>query len=219
MNVLREIAGKYDQINKFLSLGNDSKLRRDAVRGNLSNLRKILDLGCGNGVFTKIAYEENPELEIIMVDALSEMLHHAKHVEKSKTNVIQALFENLPFREGVFDAVITAFALRDAVDGFKALDEIDRTLKKDGKLIVCDIMRPDNILLDKLVEFYWLVISPLLGMMAAGRQGAKVWVIWKTYRRWPKLRWFVEIMNRKFPKYELKKRMLIGAFTAVFRRG
>ncbi|HID05458.1 MAG TPA: methyltransferase domain-containing protein, partial [Aigarchaeota archaeon] len=184
----------------------------------LSNMRRVLDLGCGNGVFTKIAYEENPEMEVVMVDILPEMLHYAKQVEKPKTNAVQALFENLPFRNGVFDAVITAFALRDAADGYKTLDEVDRILHRDGRFIVCDLIKPDNTLLEKLFGFYWLAVSPLLGIVAAGRKGAKVWVIWKTYRRWPKLSSFIEIIRSKFPRYELRRKMRFGVFVAVFRR-
>ena len=217
IDVLESISGSYDKVNRWISLGSDVRLRREAVRNKLNNSKRILDLGSGNGIFTKITLMEKQDLEIVMLDFLISMLKQAKEINKQNTNAIQAVFEHMPFRNGVFDKVIAAFSLRDAVDGEKALEEVARVLRREGSLIVCDIMKPNNKVLQALVGFYWLCIAPLLALFATGLRGLKVWIIWKTYRRWPTINTYIITMKRYFRDYELRKKMLIGAFIAEFR--
>jgi ubiquinone/menaquinone biosynthesis C-methylase UbiE len=51
--------------------------------------------------------------------------------------------EELPFRDGSFDLVVSAFDLHGWIDPLKVLKEIDRVLKKRGEIVILD-MRSDR---------------------------------------------------------------------------
>lgn len=212
LEVLNRLSSVYDRVNRWISLGSDIRLRSEAVKGRLDGVRLVLDAGCGNGVFTRIALRENRDVEVVMLDALEEMLRIAKGVSQTNTHPIHGVFENLPLRDGIVDRILAGFSIRDATRGEEALRELSRVLKDDGEVLVSDILKPDNKLLRIIIGFYWLAIAPILGLLAVGRRGASVWIIWKTYRRWPRRGELVKTLGRFFREVEIRSRVFSGAF-------
>ena len=55
------------------------------------------------------------------------------------------VFEYMPFREGIFDAVLCGYSLRDSIHLQQAIKEMHRVLKVRGRLIIIDLGKPDNL--------------------------------------------------------------------------
>ncbi|MBT8247206.1 MAG: methyltransferase domain-containing protein, partial [Acidimicrobiia bacterium] len=120
-DVFTDIAGRYDRLNRFLSLGRDQAWRRTAI-DRLPGGR-ILDLGAGTGA----ANEVFGEREVVALDPSPQMLA----LNDSSLRLVAA-GEALPLANESFDAVFSAYVFRnlDSVDA--TLDEIHRVLRPGG---------------------------------------------------------------------------------------
>ncbi|MHA2197763.1 MAG: class I SAM-dependent methyltransferase [Promethearchaeota archaeon] len=78
--------------------------------------KRILDLGCGNGILSKTLFNHNSNLEIVVTDGSKEMLIEAKK-ELDGIPVLefcQITFEEIiqgKFKKGLFDLIISSFAI------------------------------------------------------------------------------------------------------------
>ncbi len=106
-------------------------LRREAeyIRSFLSDCDKILDVGCGPGVFEK----ELSDLDIVGLDADSVMIAAAQSIAGNEFRVSNA--EKLPFQEGSFDGLFSVATLCFMDDPFRAVDEWARVLRPKGKFV------------------------------------------------------------------------------------
>ena len=83
---------------------------------NSDEKKRILDLGCGNGILSKTLFNQNDNLEIVVTDGSKEMLIEAKK-ELDGMPVLefcQISFEEIiqgKFKEGSFDFIISSFAI------------------------------------------------------------------------------------------------------------
>lgn len=105
------------------------KKEAEYIYNELSTCEKILDVGCGIGSF-----EQNlPSLNIIGLDILTEMLEEAR--QRSDRIFVQGNAEHMAFRDSAFDAVFTVTTL-DFLDHYqKAIEEIVRVTKRNGKIL------------------------------------------------------------------------------------
>lgn len=102
---------------------------------------KVLEIGCGSGGYTTfVARAVGPEGEICALDIQPEMLEQlayklAQPEYSDITNV--TLYEqsayDLPFDDGTFDVVYMVTVLFEIPDRQRALAEVKRVLKPDGK--------------------------------------------------------------------------------------
>ena len=129
--VFSDIAEKYDRLNAILSLGQDQKWR-DTVVSRLPQGR-LLDLGAGTGAANDIFGDR----EVVALDPAPEMLA----LNRIDRRVV-AIGERLPFADGSFDAVFSAYVFRnlDSVDS--TLAEIHRVLRVGGRAAIVDLGRP-----------------------------------------------------------------------------
>ncbi|HSF85414.1 MAG TPA: class I SAM-dependent methyltransferase [Acidimicrobiia bacterium] len=129
--VFTDIAGKYDRINRILSLGQDQAWRQTVV-DRLPHGR-ILDLGGGTGAANPVFGDRT----VVALDPSPEMLE----LNEATARVV-AVGERLPFSDGAFDAVFSAYVFRnlDSVNG--TLVEIARVLRPGGKAGIVDLGRP-----------------------------------------------------------------------------
>jgi len=104
---------------------------------------KILEVSFGTAyLMTQYARED---LEIYGIDFNQKMLELA--TKKMESNNIKATLslasvEKLPFPDNTFDTVINTMAFTAYPDGDKAMSELKRVLKQNGRLLLVDIDYP-----------------------------------------------------------------------------
>jgi len=210
IHTLDSIVNIYDNLNKTISLNLDKKLRAEAIRGKITPDARVLDAGAGNGVFTSILLQEQPNVrDVVMLDILPSMLKNTTLTgDSSHIDKVVAVFENMPFREHVFNIVIMGFSIRDAYNMRRALEEVGRILHSDGNLLILDLGKPSNPLLRAGVTIYWRVIAPLIALIKIGRRGLTALAIYPTYKRFPSNRDFKKLLNDFFEGVKLTEKML-----------
>jgi len=137
-NMFNLISEKYDFVNNLMSLGTQYKIKKDCVkRLGIKSMDNILDLCCGTGDFCEIIKKEHPNAEILGADFSENMLEIAR--EKNPCiSYVQCDAVNLPFKDNSFDVVIVGFGLRNILNAEKAVEEIYRVLKPNGKFLHLD---------------------------------------------------------------------------------
>jgi len=120
------------------------RLSDEALLGVVGGGDVVLDLGCGTGRFTRLL-----QLRCKMVfgvDFSSSMLSHAKKVVNVGTCLVLADGEKLPFKDGVFDVVVSAWgSMSNLPDLARGVMEIGRVLKPGGKVGLTFFNRLDLI--------------------------------------------------------------------------
>ncbi|OYT54653.1 MAG: hypothetical protein B6U72_02085 [Candidatus Altiarchaeales archaeon ex4484_2] len=110
------------------------------LRRHLRGCRRILDVGCGPGVFER----ELSGFDIMGIDLDEEMVEAAR---KACSNVfVVAGAEDLPFPDNSFDCVFYVTSMEFIDDFRKAIDETVRVLSDKGRIIV--------LLLNPRSEYY-----------------------------------------------------------------
>ena len=99
--------------------------------GNIKN-KKILDLGCGIGIYTKILIKKRAKVKGI--DISEEEIKIAKR-ENPKVEFRIGDAEKLPYKNEEFDIVLAALVLEHFNNWNKVLAEIRRVLRKNGLFI------------------------------------------------------------------------------------
>ena len=133
-----DISGYYDFMNNCMSFGSHGLLRFLAIRElGIKSYSNVLDTCCGTGDFVKTIKKQCPKVKVIGLDFSSEMVKLAKQKNPKGTFIVGDCTD-LPFGDGEFDYVTNGFGLRNVENGDKALDEINRVLKKGGKFLHMD---------------------------------------------------------------------------------
>ncbi len=166
------ISERYDFLNHLLSLNIDKGWRRKVVKTAAAmNPDRILDVATGTGDLAIALTKAKPK-EITGIDISAGMLSVGqKKIEDRKLDHIislaQADSENLPFEDESFDVVTVAFGVRNFENLEKGLSEIQRVLRKDGKLLVLEFSQPSTFPFKQLYKFYFKNILPGLGKMVS----------------------------------------------------
>lgn len=212
LDVLEKIIPVYDKVNSLISLGRDLEFRQRGIRGRVNPGDKILDAGSGFGNMSKTASTLcNNDISITLYDPLTQMLKNTGRLFSTTPVLTCGVFEHIPFRDGLFDAVLTGYSLRDAISLKIAVSEIHRILKKGGRFVIVDLGKPDSFVIRTGVSFYLRAILPILAIIGGGRLGLKFAALYETYRLWPSNKKLESILLEKFSKVEFEKGMLGGA--------
>lgn len=98
----------------------------------------VLDVGCGEGVFTTIAADTSNGVYVVGGDLSKSTLLRAKVGTREKNvDLIVCDVENLPFLDGSFDCVIAVNILHHLLS-LSPISEISRVIKHGGPFFVCD---------------------------------------------------------------------------------
>jgi demethylmenaquinone methyltransferase/2-methoxy-6-polyprenyl-1,4-benzoquinol methylase len=133
---------------------------------------------------------------------------------------VRAIFEALPFREGIVSFAAGAYALRDTPEKEKALREISSALKEGGGLLVVDIGRPNNWLIRNGLYLYMRYIVPAIGGIMAGYGYRNPWsLLYKTYLSLPVNRDYERMMADIIGRADLDELALGGLIVATAVKG
>jgi SAM-dependent methyltransferase len=116
----------------------------------------ILDLACGTGMFSRsIAYNASKvygaDISFMM---LNKALEYSKFFNHCNILFLRARAEAIPFRENIFDGVSCCGALHLFSDIDKVLTEINRVLKRRGKLAVMTYLKNESLGIEYVNEFF-----------------------------------------------------------------
>lgn len=200
---LENIVESYEAASRSISLFRDSRMRLEVVQ-DVSKGSNILDMGSGPGTLSRLVTDRGAN--VVLLDFSRRMLLAKKFDDR-----VQGTFEFMPFREKVFDSVLSAFAFRDAFDAEKTLEEVKRVLKEGGNFSFCDLGKPDSLLSMLLVAFYIRVFPALIGVLFQGRRGLRYGSLFITYILMPKNSTLEKILRKHFREVKRKESMLGGA--------
>lgn len=174
VNSLQGIIPSYELASSRISLFADRRMRAEAVAFATANRDLILDLGSGPGTMSKVVKKAGGDP--VLVDASRAMLKASGF-----PNAVQAIFERLPFRPGVFDGAVSGFAVRDAHDLKVALGELAAVLKPRSRFAICDLGKPDGAIKALAVAMYLRVVPTIIGLATTGRSGLRYGSLYDTY--------------------------------------
>jgi len=166
------IAGNYDFLNHFLSMGIDIYWRKRLVKRLKKQAPKhILDVATGTGDLAVEMLKADPK-KIIGIDISNGMLEVGRKKIKAKglediITLQQADSENLPFDDSSFDAVSVSFGARNFENLEKGLSEMCRVLSPGGKLYILEFSQPTIFPFKQIYQFYFKYILPLVGKMVS----------------------------------------------------
>lgn len=136
--MFNKIAPYYDKMNNLISFGMHLFIKKMAIKAlEIKPNTMTLDLCCGTGDFTSIINKISPKAKVIGLDKSLEMIKLAKLKNPQKPFIVGDCIE-LPFNAEEFDYITIAFGLRNVQNRTKAIQEIFRTLKSNGKLLHLD---------------------------------------------------------------------------------
>lgn len=178
-NIFSSIAEKYDKLNSILTFNIDKIWRKKAIKVcDLKINNKVLDLCCGTGQMINYACKKvGKSTEVIGLDFNQEMidvgykrLNHS--IKGYKYNLIKGDVLELPFEDNSFDCVTIAFGLRNIKNRSKALSEMYRVLRPDGKLICLELSNPEAPIFRELHSLYLTYILPTVGYIGTKDKNA-----------------------------------------------
>lgn len=113
------------------------------LAASLSPGARVLDAGCGTGALARRVLELAPDVELTLIDLSPAMLAHAADLPAEQ---ILGSVLDLPFPEGRFDIVLSAWVIETVPDPIRAVREYLRVLDPVGYLFYTFCSLPDGFL-------------------------------------------------------------------------
>ena len=137
------VAFVYDIFANIINKKVHKKLK-EIVANEITKEDDVLECACGTGMLTKVVAPKSKS--IIATDFSSKMLKRAKKKCKKFNNVefMNANIMKLDFDDNSFDIVIAANVIHLLDDPIKAINELDRVCKGNGKIIIPTYMNKDD---------------------------------------------------------------------------
>lgn len=137
------VAFVYDIFANIINKKVHKKLK-EIVADEITKEDDVLECACGTGMLTKVVAPRSKS--IIATDFSSKMLKRAKKKCKKFNNVefMNANIMKLDFDDNSFDIVVAANVIHLLDDPIKAINELDRVCKENGKIIIPTYMNKDE---------------------------------------------------------------------------
>jgi demethylmenaquinone methyltransferase/2-methoxy-6-polyprenyl-1,4-benzoquinol methylase len=168
------IAGRYDLMNRVMTLGQDQRWRRFVVqRAEDPGRGSVLDLATGTGDIAALMQRSYPQAKVIGSDFSRNMLEEARRRFSNLPIHWQVGDANdLAFADNTFESVTFGYLLRNVDDSLSVLREVRRVLKPGGRVVCLDTTPPARNMLLPFVRFYFRFGIPFMGRLIARDEAA-----------------------------------------------
>ena len=175
-----EIAGRYDFLNRLLSLGIDRSWRRKTVKIVPPHRdAPILDV-CTGTADLALAYwrASKGNAPVVATDFCQPMLTIAQEKCRragalGQITLLEADTLRLPFPDDMFQIVSVAFGLRNLADTDAGLREMVRVCRPGGRVAILEFSTPTAWPLGAVYGWYFRNVLPRIGQaLARNRQAA-----------------------------------------------
>jgi demethylmenaquinone methyltransferase/2-methoxy-6-polyprenyl-1,4-benzoquinol methylase len=171
------IAPRYDLMNRLMTAGRDQAWRRLAARlaapapGSLA-----LDLATGTADLARALLEETPVRAVVGADFVEGMLRLARAKLEARgerrVRLVAADALALPFPDGAFGCVASAFLLRNLADLPAGLAEMRRVTAPGGRVVALEITQPRLPGWRETFRLYFHHVVPAVGAAVGGSREA-----------------------------------------------
>jgi demethylmenaquinone methyltransferase/2-methoxy-6-polyprenyl-1,4-benzoquinol methylase len=159
------IAGRYDLVNRVMTLGMDVGWRRRAVRElRLPGDALVADLACGTGDLCA-------ELRASGYRAVGFDFSHGMLVNATaEAPLVQGDILRLPLADASVDGATCGFAMRNVTDLAALFAETARVVRPGGRIAFLETGEPDGKILRAGHAFYFRRVVPLIGGTLSDRE-------------------------------------------------
>lgn len=169
-----KIAGRYDLLNRVMSLGMDVSWRKKAVAAlALRDGDHVLDLATGTADLAIALTQAKPSVRVTGLDPSVNMIEVGREkIERmglrDRVTFIEGDAQALPFQDGSFDGVTMAFGIRNVPNRLAALKEMARVVRRKRHVCILELTEPGTGLFGSVAKWYVHSIVPALGAMLSG---------------------------------------------------
>lgn len=195
-----QIAGRYDLLNRLMSMGIDQSWRRKTVAAmELPADALVLDLATGTADLAMMIARMHPDAKVVGSDPSARMLEVGNDkVKRGGLDERIALevgdAQSLPYDDDSFDGCCIAFGIRNVPDRAAALREMARVTKPTGKVAILELGEPSVGWLSPIARFHVRKVIPRLGGMLSGSKEYKY--LQESIAAFPPADDFAEIMSQ-----------------------
>jgi len=170
-----QIAGRYDLLNRILSMGMDRGWRRDLVNALNPEGGDILDVATGTADVALSVAKKYQQSQVVGLDPSGGMLDVGRQkVEAAglteRVELLQGDAQAMPFEDNRFTATCIAFGIRNVPDRRLGLAEMIRCTRPGGVIAVLELGEPRKGLLAPFARFHVHHVVPRLGAWLSGAQ-------------------------------------------------
>lgn len=214
------IAGRYDFLNRVISLGLDQSWRRKLVRAlNLSaeSQGQVLDVATGTADVALAIHKSFPQLKLVGLDPSVEMLKVGRDkVAAAELSEAIELVEGdaqsmADFADDQFLGSCISFGIRNVPDRLQGLKEMARVTKPGGKVVILELAEPRKGLLAPFARFHIHYVVPKIGAFLSGDKEYEY--LQRSIAAFPPAEDFAEIMREAGLKDVSYKALTFGAVT------
>ena len=174
------IASRYDLLNRLLSFGIDIwwRYRLGFKLQKSETVLDVLDIATGTGdVGLSLLRNQSTKIKsVVGVDLSEEMLEKAKQkinaIKQSKMSVKVGDATNLPIDSESVNTTTIAFGIRNVPDVLKALQEMNRVLKPEGRSLILEFSMPSFFIFRWVYLSYFRYVLPTVGGWISGNKMA-----------------------------------------------
>jgi len=165
-----QIAGRYDLLNRVMSLGMDRGWRRKLVAAlAVPDSGHILDVATGTADVALAIARTHRGAIVVGLDPSAAMLDVGRgKIDAAgltdRITLVPGDAQRLPFDDDSFDGVCISFGIRNVPDRLAGLKQMTRVTRPGGKVCVLELSEPKS----PLARFHVHQIVPRLGAWLSG---------------------------------------------------
>jgi demethylmenaquinone methyltransferase/2-methoxy-6-polyprenyl-1,4-benzoquinol methylase len=193
------IAGRYDTLNRVLSLGIDRRWRKRTVEAlALGHDAIVADIATGTADLAIDITRRHEDAKVIGIDPSRGMLAVAERKARRKNldariELHVGVAEELPLEDDSVDASCIAFGIRNVPDRIAGLAEMARVTRPGGRVAILELSEPRRGLLGPFARFHVRQVVPRIGGLLSGSREYRY--LQRSIAQFPEPEEFAELME------------------------